>query len=340
MAAAHIETTRRRGLRIALAALVLALVAAAAVAQDLTSIDGIAKVGRGAAPNVRLEVVLQTIIGLEVVRTFTTEEGRFTFSAIHPGDYRVIVKAPLGGRFKDATADLHIDNRSGAQVVSVTLVLDPLEPDRTKAPVGGTISVDEVQADIPKKAKKLYERGTHEAADGHAEAAIQLFRDALQIAPDYLFALNDLGSQLCKVDRLDESISVLRHATEVAPKAYSPHLNLSIALLSSRRTDEAKTEVGLALAIRPDESSALYVSGQVERALGHHAEAIAAFNRALLNSNGRLVAALVQLGTLYEETGDRASAIQSYSTYLDAAPNGPSAKFARSRLDALGAPRP
>ena len=83
--------------------------------------------------------------------------------------------------------------------------------------------------------------------------------------------------------------------------------------------------------------SALYVSGQVERALGNKAKAIEVFNRALLNSNGTLVTALIQLGQLYEETGDDQSAIQSYRTYLSAAPEGPAAAFARSRLEALGA---
>lgn len=328
---------RSQGLVSAGLALALLVIASATAAQDRASIIGRVVVGRSGAPNVRLELMLTTSIGLEVTRGYTDEEGKFRFIGLSAGDYKVIVKAPPNGHYKDAVVDVHIDVRIGSQSSSLTVVLEAADPDRAPASAG-TVAVGETQSSIPREAKKLYERGTRAAAAGHAEEAAAFFRHALEIAPDYLFALNDLGSQLIKLDKLDESIAVLRKATAIAPRAYSPRMNLSLALLFARKPAEAQAEIAIALEARPDEPGALYVSGEIEHALGNRQAAIAAFEGALLHSSGRLVAALIQLGKLHEEAGDGAAAVQAYRTYLDAAADGPSAAFARSRIEALRAP--
>ena len=309
-------------------------------AQERITVDGDVKVGRGSAPDTRLEVILMTAVGVEVKRVYTDLEGKFSFFNVDPGEYRIVVKAPYKGRYRDSLAQLRISRTGSTQFVAVTVFLEEETPTPEVGPKTGTIDVGELQASIPRQAKKLYEQGAREAADGRAEEAVALFRRALEIAPDYLFALNDLGAQLLKLDRLDESIQVLRKATALAPRAYLPRVNLGVALLSARRPADARAEIAVALEARPEDANALYVSGQIERALGERERAITAFNGALLQSNGRLVAALIHLGALYEETGQREKAIEVYRTYLDAAADGPSAALARKRLEVLGAPAP
>jgi tetratricopeptide (TPR) repeat protein len=318
-------------------ALAMLALAAPAAAQGGVTIDGNVKVGRLGAPNMRLEVLLSTAIGAEVSRGYTTEEGKFRFTNINPGDYTVLVKAPYKGPYKNGSADLRIPERRGGQNVSVTVIVDVADPTPTEAAKNRTVSADETQASIPRQAKKLYESGTKAAAAGRTEEAVSYFRRALEIAPDYLFALNDLGAKLLELDRLDESVQVLRKAVAVSPRSYSPRMNLSLALLFSKKPAEAQTEIAAALAERPDEANALYVSGQIEWALGNREQALAAFDRALLSSNGQLVSALIQLGKLHEEMGNPKSAREMYRTYLNAAADGPSAAFARERLAAIDA---
>jgi hypothetical protein len=333
-----LRRSRVRGFRLAGLALALALVPGVAAAQNNVSIEGQVRVGRGGTPNTRLEIALVTAIGVEVSRGYTDQEGKFRFPHVNAGEYKIVVKAPYKGPYKDGSADVHVEERPGSQVVSVTVVLD--EAETSPAPKAGTVAVEETQASIPRQARKLYENGTKAAGKGRTEEAVAYFRSALQIAPDYLFALNDLGAQLLKLDKLDESVEVLRRATSVAPRSFSPRMNLGVALLSSGKPAEARTEIAIALEARPDDPNALYVSGQIEWTLGNRERAIQAFDRALLNSNGRLVAALIHLGRLYEETGNRGAAVQAYETYLDAAGDGQFAAFARSRLEALGASSP
>ncbi len=331
----------RRSCLLLLVAL-LVLDGSTAFAQFSVNIIGNVVIGRSGPPGTRLAVVVTTSIDVEVVRGFTDEQGKFRFYGLQAGDYKVLVKAPTGAKYRDGAAEVHVIPRlSGEQSVSVTIVLDSDSTETvTPESKGGTVAVDEIQTSIPKQAKKLYENGAKAAAAGRTEEAISHFRSALAIAPDYLFALNDLGSQLIKVDRLDDAIEVLRKATTISPKAYSPHMNLGMALLYARKFPEARTEMDAALAARPDEPTALFVSGQVHRALGNRDQAIAAFDHALLASSGTLVPALIQLGQLYEEKGDREAATRMYRTYLEAAPDGPAATQARARLDALGLQSP
>jgi hypothetical protein len=320
---------------------ILTLTPFAVSAQERISIDGDVKVDRGTTPDTRLEVVLSSR-GVEVARTRTDFKGKFSFFNVAPGPYRILVRAPRNGRYKDGSVDLVIARTHTTQMVTASVLLEAARPEPPPGPKGGTVAVGEIQT-IPREAQKLYENGTNAAAAGHAEQAVAYFRAALQLAPDYLFAMNDLGSQLIKLDRLDQAVDVLRKATEVAPRSYSPRVNLGVALLSAGKPAEARAEVAIALDIQPDDANALYVSGQIERALGNPEKAIAALDRALLQSNGRLVGALIHLGRLYEETGNRPKAIEAYRTYLGAGTDGPSLAVARERLaelEAAAAPAP
>jgi hypothetical protein len=305
-------------------------------AQERITIEGDVKVGRGNFPNQRLEVVLMSMMSMEAKRGFTDQQGKFSFFGVNPGDYRILVKAPYKGPYEDGTAEVHISRTFSTQTVTVSVLLEEAHPAPSEGPKIGTVAVGEAQESIPREAKKLYENGAHAASEGNIEEAVAFFRRALEIAPNYLYALNDLGAQLLKLDRLEESIAVLRKAVEIAPRSYSPRMNLAVALLSSSKPAEAQAEIAVALAERPDEPNTHYVSGQIERALGNRDKAIAAFDKALLTSNGRLLACLIHLGKLYEETGNLPKAIEAYQTYLAAAADGPSASFARDRLKALG----
>jgi Flp pilus assembly protein TadD len=324
-----------RGL--ALASLLVVSIGPGALAQERISIEGDVKLEHGSAPNQRLEAILMTNVGAEVERVFTSPDGTFSFFNVTPGDYRIVVKAPYKGKYKDGTAELTITRTFATQIVSVSVVLEPIQPRPLAGPKGGTVAVEETQAAIPREARKHYESGTKAAAAGYPEAAVGFFRRALEIEPNYLFALNDLGAQLIKLDKIAEAMDVLRKAIALAPRSYSPHMNLAVALLSSGKPVDARSEIAVALDLQPDDANAHYVSGQVEMALGNREPAIKAFDRALLFSNGRLVATLIHLGKLYEETGNVPKAIEAYRTYLSAAATGPAAAFARERLEALGA---
>lgn len=81
-------------------------------------------------------------------------------------------------------------------------------------------------------------------------AAIEEFRSALKIQPDYPEALNYLGVGLTSTGQLDAAIAELEHALLLAPQMPSAHFNLAIALENLGRLEDAATEYQKAIALK------------------------------------------------------------------------------------------
>jgi tetratricopeptide (TPR) repeat protein len=288
-------------------------------------------------PKERLEVIL-TAFGLGPIRKeFAGSNGRFTFSGLKPGNYTITVKMPFGSPYEDGLAEVSVEFNPIPTTYSVLVMVERKASDTDTSPRKRTVSAGETEREIPQTARKAYDRGVSAVDRGRLEEAVGHFREALAIAPDYLFALNDLGVQLMRLDCLEEATATLARAVELAPSSYPPHQNLALALFRSGKLAEASEQSARALAINPEAPSALFVSGQIARALGNRDAAVAAFTRAFVLSGGQVAEAQFELARLYEEAEMLEQAIIAYRTFLGLVKRGPYADAARERLRALGA---
>jgi superkiller protein 3 len=95
------------------------------------------------------------------------------------------------------------------------------------------------------------------AARGQWEEAARSYRRAVQLMPTYSTALNNLGVALAAQGKYDESIQSYRKAMQFNPKNSGPYLNLGITLGQMGRTREAVTQYREALKLDPDLTTAL-----------------------------------------------------------------------------------
>ncbi len=94
---------------------------------------------------------------------------------------------------------------------------------------------------------------------GRLAEAIEGYRRALRLAPDFPPALNNMGVALKAAGQLDEAVSAYRRAVKADPRYASAHANLAAALALKGRNQES---LGHALqAIRNDPSNAGYRQG-------------------------------------------------------------------------------
>ncbi len=95
------------------------------------------------------------------------------------------------------------------------------------------------------------------AREGRTEEAVQHFRRALQIDPDFLIALQNLGNAYRQQKRWKEAQDVLRRALQVSPE--SPEANYSMGMIFAQRNDTERAYEYLqkALAARPAYPEAL-----------------------------------------------------------------------------------
>ena len=77
------------------------------------------------------------------------------------------------------------------------------------------------------------------AERGRIDEAIEHYRKALDIEPDYAEAHNNLGIALADRGRIDEAMEHYRKALEIDPDYAEAHNNLGVALADRGRIDEA-----------------------------------------------------------------------------------------------------
>ena len=119
------------------------------------------------------------------------------------------------------------------------------------------------------------------AAQGESDEAIQQYKQALQLEPDFVEAHNDLANELAAQGNLDEAIQHWDRALELQPNYPQAHNNLAAHLAKQGKLDEAVKHWEQALQLDPAYAEAEYNLGLTLARQGKTAEAIQHFQQAL-----------------------------------------------------------
>jgi tetratricopeptide (TPR) repeat protein len=146
---------------------------------------------------------------------------------------------------------------------------------------------------------------------GRTDEAIEEYKIALRIKPDYAEAHNNLGNSYYEQGRIDEAIEEYKIALRIKPDHAVAHYNLGNAYANLGRTDEAIEEYKKALRIRPDYAEAHNNLGNVYDSLGRTDEAIEKYKIAL-RFKPDYAEAHNNLGNVYDSLGRTDEAIEKY----------------------------
>jgi Flp pilus assembly protein TadD len=123
--------------------------------------------------------------------------------------------------------------------------------------------------------------GTALAGRGQFDEAIDHYRKALEIMPDYVKAHTNLGAALAGRGQFDEAIAHYRKALEITPDDATAHNNLGNVLADRGQVEQAIIHYRKALEIKPDDvdahnnlGRALAGRGQVDEAIAHYRKAL------------------------------------------------------------------
>ena len=156
------------------------------------------------------------------------------------------------------------------------------------------------------------------------DEAIDHYRKALEINPDYVHVNNNLGTVLARRGQIDEAIVHYRKALEVNPNYAYAHYNLGLALARRGQVDEAIAHFRRALEILPDDMDAHYHLGLTLARRGQVDEAIAHFRKALdimpdyAEAHYDLGIALANRGEVNEAVAQFRRALEVKPDYADA----------------------
>jgi tetratricopeptide (TPR) repeat protein/tRNA A-37 threonylcarbamoyl transferase component Bud32 len=141
---------------------------------------------------------------------------------------------------------------------------------------------------------------------GDYHAAVAVFQQALELAPNQARTHYNLGNALQALERLEEAVGAYRRAIELEPRNASACMNLGTTLHQMGRMDEAIAAHRQAVALSPNDPAALTCLGNALRQAEQLDEAVSRFQQAIRidpaypNAHGALGQALVLLGRYQE----------------------------------------
>jgi tetratricopeptide (TPR) repeat protein len=271
------------------------------------------------------------------LQVIADSSGSFTFSALAPGSYTVVVNA--GNEYELSNEGVYIDSdpnpsRMGIRVPTATrryTVMVHLQL-KNRPGVGKPGVVNAALAEVPEKARKLYERGVEQSrADDVAKAADSL-KEAVALYPKFPLALNELGVQYLKLRQINKAIDALNEACKLDPEAFPSRLNLGIALLEAKQFASAEEQLREALKRNNSSATAHMYLGIALLRQTKFEDAEKELVVAAQANVAQLGMANYYLGGLYWRKKDYTRAVEQLEKYLSFTPNAPDAERVRATI--------
>lgn len=263
--------------------------------------------------------------------------GTFTFSALAPGSYTVIVNA--GDEYEISREGVFIDtdlnmSRMGVRLPSTSrryTVMVHLQM-KYKPAVGKPGVVNAALAAVPEKARKLYEKGVEQSQADDAAKAADSLKQAVTLYPNFPLALNELGVQYLKLRQINKAIDVLREACKLNPEAFPSRLNFGIALLEAKQYSSAEEQLREA-AKRNNNSATMHMYLGI--ALLRQRKFEESEKELLIATQANAVQlgmANYYLGGIYWQKKDYPRAVEQLEKYLALTPNAPDAERVKATI--------
>ena len=169
------------------------------------------------------------------------------------------------------------------------------------------------------------------------DEAIDAYKQAIHLAPDQIFAWNNLGNLCAKIGRNDEAMIAFRKAVECNPKdpiAWNGLANLHFKI---GYVDDAIAAYRKAIQYMPTFAQPWNGLGDVYASMGRADEAMKAYHKAI-ELNKQYVTPWIRLGVLFAKQERYREAIKAYQRALALDPSN-SAVWNELGLDPISRPR-
>jgi Tfp pilus assembly protein PilF len=266
--------------------------------------------------------------------------GAFTFSSLSPGNYTVVVNA--GDNYEVARESVFIDTDANTSRTGVRLPPTPrrytvmihLQPKMGAAHAKPGV-INAALAEVPEKARKLFEKGLEQSRAGEAAKAADSLKEAVALYPKFPLALNELGVQYLKLGQTQKAIETLKSAAKLNPNAYGPKLNLGIALLEVKDFPQAEEQLREALKHNTSLPTGHMYLGICLVRLNKYDDAEKELLQAIQASGNQLGLAQYYLGGIYWKRHDYPKAVEALEAYLRLTPNAHDAERVRATIKDL-----
>jgi tetratricopeptide (TPR) repeat protein len=255
---------------------------------------------------------------------FTGLDGRFEFHNVEPTRY--VIRAVYDGM---PEIEVPLDALRGGVRFTVPPIV--IKVPKEKVDKASTISVDQLL--IPREAMKEYEKGTKDSKAGLCDRAIPHFQKAVELAPKYGEAFNDLGNCLKAQGNSSEAEAAYRKAVELNTTVYAP-INLADLYALQKHYDQAQQVIETAIKKNGGEGDLYFALSRIHFEQGRLKEAETAGLEAHSRTH-RTADVHLLLAKIYLAQNNQPAMISQLETYLKENPAGPVADQIRKTLKSL-----
>jgi Tfp pilus assembly protein PilF len=271
-------------------------------------------------------VRLETSSGALVDQGGTDSSGRFRFTRLRPGQYRVSAKA-VGLIAATQTVDV---NRASPRIY-VMLQLIPETATFRSRETGRPGTID---ARVPVQAATALQKGQVALAEKKPNEAIAHLQKAISIHADFFQAQLLLGRIYMDENQWSKAEDALRRALKIDPKAIVAMVSLGEVYRRQKKYQEAQKLLEEALRIDKSSWEGHYTIGRVHWELKDIKKAGLYITRTLeLQPN--LAEAHLLAGNIFIRSGLPENALIEYEEYLRLSPQGEFAGQAQVLVDKL-----
>lgn len=155
----------------------------------------------------------------------------------------------------------------------------------------------------------------------------------MRIAPNSIYALNELAITMAQRGYNDEAIRFYRKVIELRPNFWESHYNLGLLYYQAGKLEEAERYLNAAIEINPFDPREYVCLGFTELQRGRAAEAAALMRRAReIQPDG--ASSYMALGVVLKSQGDLEGALKEFQTALSKEPGRTSAREQIAELEA------
>jgi tetratricopeptide (TPR) repeat protein len=260
-------------------------------------------------------------------------DGRFRFRKLAAGTYTLAVSFAARGEAV-RTVELSPGTADAQGRLDVLIRIDDgLESNAVRAP-GATVSAAALS--VPDRARREYNQAQRCLSRSDSDCATSHLRRAIEIAPRFVAAWNQLGTMDYQGHRYADAETNFRRALDADPEAFEPLVNLGGALLSLNRPQEALGYNQRAVARRPSDALANSQLGLDWFFLNDLPEAEKYLKSAIRLDPAHFSHPQLALGEIYVRRGDRPNAIAVLRQFLDLHPDAPEAPGVRKAIAEIG----
>ena len=290
----------------------------------------------GGMPTERIEVKLEARFTIAAV-TYADMEGRFSFMDLPPNLYHVYVD---DAAYQPLRVSAVVSSLS-AQNVFVQLDLKPVKkaddrkPDET--PSGGNpnlVDKDALGKSLPKEAMKAFEKGVKLSGEGKIDDAIEKFEKALEIAPAFYQARNNLGSSYLAKGDFALAQKEFEEVIRMQQADAAAYFNLGNVFLMTNRAEDSYRAIQAGLKREPTSAKGQFLLGTLYSRTGRSADAEKQLQN-VLQLDPTISRVHLELANLYIRQNQPDQAIAELSTFLTRFPEDPMANKAKQVLERL-----